>query len=121
MNKFYRFCAFRRTYFKAQFIEDCYERVDGARKGVVILHALCESCNGPGMLCSSFTKKTRAAIRKQETGLLYFSITLKTLQEFFKKEIEKLVSKETMASRWWGSETRKLGITQVDIRVQFSP
>ena len=55
---------------------------------------------------SNFTKKTRSVLRKQETRLLYFSFTLKTLQQFFfKKETEKLVSKETVASRCWGSET----------------
>ena len=49
---------------------------------------------------SSFTKKeARTVLRKLETRLLYFSFKLKTLQEFFKKEIEKLVSKETVASR----------------------
>ena len=71
---------------------------------------------------SNFTKKRRSLLRKQETRLLYFSFTLKTLQEFFfKKEIEKLVSKETVASRCWRGETRELGTTQVDIGVKFSP
>ena len=91
MNKFYRFCAFRRTYFKAKFI---FIRVLlGKRR-----RCKESSCNIAYFSClsrvaaparfgvmSTFTKKDTFFTRKtgRETRFLYFSFTLKTLQEFF--------------------------------------
>ena len=71
---------------------------------------------------SNFTKKDTFCTQKTGNSVVVFLVHIKDITGFsFKKEIEKLISKETVASRCWSSETRKLGITQVNIRVKFSP
>ena len=58
---------------------------------------------------SNFTKKDTFCTQKTGNSVVVFLVHIKDLTGvfcfFFKEETEKLVSKETVASRCWGSET----------------
>ena len=55
---------------------------------------------------SNFTKKDTFCTQKTGNSVVVFLVHIKDIRGFsFKKEIEKLISKETVASRCWGSET----------------